>query len=57
MISFQLPKCEYFLISLVVCDSKLKVFGFWTVGQDKTTDFLGCMFGFGQHFSLFYGIL
>ena len=27
MIRFQLLECEYFLVSLVLCDSKLKIIG------------------------------
>ena len=35
MISLQLLKCEYLLVSLVFLDSLLNVFAFWTDGQTK----------------------
>ena len=36
LLRYQLLKCEYFLVSLVLYDSKLNIFALWTVGKDKT---------------------
>ena len=39
MFCFQLLKYEYFLVSLVLYDSKLNIFGLWTVGWEKNKTF------------------
>lgn len=40
---FRLLKYEYFLVALVLYDSKLKIFGLWT-----KQDIFGCILGFKE---------
>ena len=31
ILRFQLLKCEYFLVSLLLCDSNINIFELWTI--------------------------
>lgn len=51
---FHLLKYEYFLVSLVVYDTKLSIFGFWS-GQNKIFEVASCVLGncYFHHFLTF----
>ena len=48
-----LPKCEYFLFSLFLCDSELNIFGLWTAGLDKRQHLREVTLGIFHHFLIF----